>query len=56
VLGVQVLDELGQGCLPRFLLMVVELSELGRVQSEFAGHPHVCVGEPVAFACVDPGL
>jgi hypothetical protein len=34
----------------------VDFLALPRVQPELAGHLHVCVGESVALARVDPGL
>src|SRR3989442_310103 len=55
-LEVQALDELREGRLPGFLLVVVELAELLRVQAELARHLHVGVGEAMPPARVDPDL
>ena len=48
------LDELRQGSLPVFLIVIVELAELLRVHPELAGHLDVRVRQVVALSCLDP--
>src|SRR5438552_928541 len=55
-LGIQVLDEVRERCLPGFLVMVVELAELLRVDPEFPSHLHMRMRKAVAHSCVTPVL
>src|SRR5271169_750188 len=55
-LEVEIFDEYGQGNLPRFLLVVVDLAELPRVHPQFPSHLDVGMRQVVASASIDPGL
>src|SRR5215218_8321539 len=55
-LEVEVLDEDGQGGLPGFLAMVVDLPELLRVHPQLTRHLHMGVREVTQLPGVDPGL
>lgn len=52
---VELLNELRERHLPRFLIVVVELAQLRRVQAKFTSHLHVGVGQTVTFPCLNPG-
>jgi hypothetical protein len=56
MLEVKLFDELRQGQLPRFLLMVVKLTQLCQVHSQFPRHLHLSVRQVVPFPSVDPRL
>ena len=55
-LEIDVLYKLRKRCFPRFLLVVVYLSELVRVQSQLTGHLHLFVRKAVAFLHHHPFL
>jgi hypothetical protein len=50
------LDELRQWGLPRLLSVVVDLAELHWVETQFPGHLHVRIGQPMPFPRIDPRL
>src|SRR5215468_10361934 len=54
--GVKLFDELRQGQLPRFLLVVIDLAQLRRVHPQFAGHVDLGVRQMVALSRLDPRL
>src|SRR5260370_13364108 len=55
-LQVELFDELGQGQLPSFLTMVVELPQALGFHAQFARHLNMRMGEMMALAGVDPLL
>src|SRR4051812_42187884 len=55
-LEVQVLDEFRQGHLPGFLVVVIDLPELGWIHAQLAGHLHLGVREVMPLPRIDPRL
>jgi len=53
-LVIKLLDELGERQLPQLLFVIVELAELLGIHAELARHLDLCMGEPMALACLDP--
>jgi hypothetical protein len=55
-LEVELFDELRQGQLPRFLLVVIDLAQLRRVHPQFASHVDLGVRQMVTLSRLDPRL
>jgi|ERR1700730_7920750 len=55
-LEIELLDELWQWQLPRFLLVVIDLAQFRRVQPKLSGHLYLAVRQVVASSRIDPRL
>jgi hypothetical protein len=53
-LAVKMLDVVPERHLPRFLIVVIQLAELGRIHPQLPRHLHLSMRETVPVARVDP--